>query len=264
MSKKPKKSDWRSEWPEEADGGARVPLESKNPNENPFVISELGQVAPTVPIRWVDHDSADWPYQNPGEEFVRTAITLDQLCRRWSGLYPAAEIHADYHRADWMGLRFQYRDQMMQKALENSLASDAKFQARIINDDIIGATHVIDILTAELNGGVEYRPARGQGVGMGYVEMPMTADARAKISNAIERQRNLRATRAGVATQISKQEHDVSENLADLLRRDKAATDPRYRELLEQSGLKVQALPPGQEYESVSVEVVEETANVKR
>lgn len=203
---------------------------------NPFILEELGQIAPAVPIRWAQVHPSDWPYESPEDEFIRSPFPLDMitLAQRWEGLWKSFDIERYYSERDWDKKRFEYLDEKLKKGYEKSLADDAEYQARIIDQDLRHINEQIERLRADLMQGVEYRPIRNAGA-FGYVKMPMTVDSKNKINHQIGELMKLRRTTFGLATEIKKNEHTLS--LADEMAKSRAQTDPGYAEMLKIAGL---------------------------
>lgn len=251
------------EW-EDDDGAVKTPPDSKKQDQNQYAITELGQVAPAVPIKWIDIDPGEWPYPNPEMEFIASPFPLDinTLAHRWEGYWKLHEIEVLYAKDSWAAKRFKYQNDLIQAALKDSLANDANFQTSIINDDIMKATAILDKIVGDIQQGVEYKNSRNAGA-YGYVKMPMTPDTLVKLSNAFVAVDNVRATRVGLAIEIKKRQHDVGDNLAELMRQRRASSDPNYRALLERSGLTASIVvsSDGDKLEEPVLDMVDELKN---
>lgn len=219
--------------------------EDEPTGRNELIIEELGQIAPAVPVRWVDVPDEKRPYRTPEEEFVRSPFPLDMeiLYSRWAGLWERYQIEDEYARKGWMVKRWEYQDAVEEQGLQKSLAADAKFVTRIANQDVISMSVLIERLEADLARGVEYRPVRNAGA-FAYVQMPLTVESRAKIGRLLIEARKFRGTRVGLVAELAAKESTLKVSIQDTLRSNQAETDPVYAQLLALSGLK--SLMPSQ------------------
>lgn len=238
---------------------AREAEEEKNPD---FHIPKLGQIAPVVPVRWIDVEDDDRPYQNPHQEYVRSPFPLDlgTLANRWDGIWKLWQIEDEYHRNNWPHERFKYQDEKDRLAFESSLANDKEFQARILNKDVEQSQILIDRLMGDFVNGTEYAKVKGAGA-FGYVKMPMTVDSRVKLAAMITKVSQFRGARVGLVSDIIGTLNKVEVTVQDEMRAAMSEQDSQYARLLQVAGIKnsildsqIKALPPGQKIEDATVE----------
>ncbi len=89
----------------------------------------------------------------------------------------------------------------------------AQAQAHIVKTDLITATTLLEIVTAQLMSGEESHADRRGNVS----QIPLRPDAIAKLVNAFCALSNLRANRAGIATQIVAREQTRPESFRDTM-----------------------------------------------
>jgi hypothetical protein len=242
----------QNEEKENAELNKRLGNKGADPPKNGFALSELGQIAPPVPHRWVDVDRPDWLYRNPKQEFVESPFPLDiaTLAHRWEGLWTQLEIELAYSRENWVHLRFQFQDARDALAFENSLAKDAAYQTRVLNQDIERMSIILEKLMADFTSGWEYRPVKGAGA-FAYVKMPMTVEAKIKLANMIRQISQFRGVRVGLFSDLVGSASKVQHTVAEELRNAQAEQNEGYKKLLAISGLSTtdslfqSQLPPG-------------------
>lgn len=234
----PRKSQRDKKLDKELEGDADyqkiIEEEEKGPTK--FHIEELGQIAPVVPIRWIDVDQMI--YATPKEEYVRSPFPIDltTLQNRWEGLWKPHDLEAAYAGEDWQHLRFVYQDERDKKAFQMSLQNDADYQKRVLNQDIESMYLILERLMADFHAGVEYKPVKGAGA-FGYVKMPMTVESKARLANVIIAARKFRGVRVGLFSDLTGQDVNDKRTINDLLRAARASQDEGYAELLAVAGI---------------------------
>jgi hypothetical protein len=228
MGRRKKEEDWIDD-----EDGAIIPPGSKSVGDTSLHEPLLGQIPLSAPVRWIDCMD-ECPYPNPEVEFIRSPfpISLSVLAARWEGLFKIHEIEQLYACNMWSMKRSQYWDEINKQVLDTYQTEDAQFHVRLLKDDIRRFSNILDRLDGDLTQGVEYQKARGGG-GFGYVKMPMTVDSIVKLSNAAVNVSNLRATRAGIATKITREEKDIGKNIKEVLDNRRATDDEAYKDLIE-------------------------------
>jgi hypothetical protein len=195
---------------------------------NNYVVTELGQIdprdlSPHVPIRWSDYPANQRPYTSPIEEYIRSPykVSCKMLRERWFGLYVESDLKVLRETMDMRLKRRLYQDEMLKNALTGSISADVHFQTRTLDKEIIDLCALIEEVQADLENGYEYRPAKGQHSGLGYVQQPLSVDSKVKLAELRIKLSDCIARRLGLANDVVKvtvaKEESLEERMARLM-----------------------------------------------
>jgi hypothetical protein len=211
--------------------------ELPDPNGN-WAIAALGQIdprelSPYVPVRWSDFAVEERPYRTLMEEYIRSPYPLSPkiLRERWTGLYEERDLKSFRETPDLRARRFTYQDEVLAESLKESKVGDIKFQQRRLDKEIVDLCALIEEVQADLDAGHEYRPAKGQNNGLGYVQTPLFVDSKVKLGNLRIALSDCIARRLGLANEVLKVTVSKEMSLEEAMGQWMAQVDPEFAAL---------------------------------